>query len=563
MKAYAQSAGYAEQALQAIKIVHTYGQESLELTNFSRYLSTGNKINTKINIRQAFSFGFMMASFYAFYAYAFYFGGYLKWKEIKNPDGREYSGGAIIAIMFSTVFGAATAGSMSPHLKAFSETQIAGKLAYDTIDHEPKIKSSEKGTTLASRAEIKGQYEFKNVQFNYPSRDDVQVLKGFSCVFEEGKTTALVGPSGSGKSTIIQMLERFYDPTHGQVLLDGKDLKSYNLRSLRQLIGYVPQEPILFNATIRENMLFGKPDASENEIIDALKAAKAWDFIQKTMKENGIDTQVGGSGSQLSGGQKQRIAIARAFLKQPKILLLDEATSALDKVNERAIQDAIDNYRKTIGNITTVVIAHRLSTIRDADKIVVMKNGVLEEMGNHEELLQKYPEGIYAGFCAKQASAEAQATATDSPSKLVEQLVEADMAEDQTGGDKFYKEQLKKADEIDQKEQDHLDELAKENEKVSGFSKLFPYNNPKSIIPVAVLGAILNGSFQPILGVLFAKLLNYLSVPFVYLGYKEFEDEMLKGNFKTEEEMIAEGKRITEENVTNIVYIFIIFAVAT
>jgi len=222
---------------------------------------------------------------------------------------------------------------------------------------------------------MQGQFEFRNVDFFYPARPDNKILDQFSCIFEAGKTTALVGPSGSGKSTTIQLLERFYDPSAGSVLLDGQDVKTLNLKSMRQVIGYVGQEPVLFNASIKENMLFAKPDATDDEIIQALKDANAWSFIEKKMTKTGIETQVGGSGGQLSGGQKQRIAIARAFLKQPRILLLDEATSALDKMNERAIQDAIDNYRKKIGNITTIVIAHRLSTIKDADKIVVMKNG--------------------------------------------------------------------------------------------------------------------------------------------------------------------------------------------
>jgi len=235
---------------------------------------------------------------------------------------------------------------------------------------------------------MKGKIEFKDVSFVYPSREELKVLSSFNCVFEEGKTTALVGPSGSGKSTVIQLMERFYDPCSGQVLIDGVDLKSINLTSLRQQIGYVGQEPVLFNTSIRENMYFAKPDATDAEIEQALKDANAWSFIKSKMGEKGIDTEVGASGGQLSGGQKQRIAIARAFLKKPKILLLDEATSALDKVNEKLVQDAIDNYRRSTGDITIIVIAHRLSTIKDADKIVVIKNGELTEMGNHQDLLR-------------------------------------------------------------------------------------------------------------------------------------------------------------------------------
>ena len=171
---------------------------------------------------------------------------------------------------------------------------------------------------------------------------------------------------------------------------------------MRRCIGYVGQEPVLFNTTIKENMLFAKPDATEEEIVQALTDANAMSFIEE-FGSDGINTEIGGAGgSSLSGGQKQRIAIARAFLKKPKIILLDEATSALDRVNEKLVQEAIDNYRKKTGSITIIVIAHRLSTIRDADKIVVMKNGELIEMGNHEELHEKFPDGTYVGFCKKQ-----------------------------------------------------------------------------------------------------------------------------------------------------------------
>ena len=310
--------------------------------------------------------------------------------------------------MFSVVFGAFNFGGAGPHIASVAEGQIAGKLAFDVIDHEPEINPDDKKAKQIDKKSLKGNFEFKNVNFRFPSRPELLVMNNFSCTFEAGKTTALVGPSGSGKSTIIQMVERFYDPESGDIELDGVNIKDVNLSSMRQAIGYVPQEPVLFNTSIKENMLFAVPDATDADIIEALKAANAWDFIQEHMAEKGIDTHVGAGGGQLSGGQKQRIAIARAFLKKPRILLLDEATSALDKINERAVQDAIDNYRRTTGDITILVIAHRLSTIIDADKIVVVKAGSLAEMGNHQELLQNYPDGIYAGFVAKQQSAEAQ-----------------------------------------------------------------------------------------------------------------------------------------------------------
>ena len=194
------------------------------------------------------------------------------------------------------------------------------------------------------------------------------------------------------------MIERFYQNDSGTITVDGKPIEKLDLRSFRRMIGYVGQEPVLFNATIRENMKFADPNAKDEDIIEALKAANAYDFIQKI--KTGLDTIVGGSGGSLSGGQKQRVAIARAFLKKPRILLLDEATSALDKVNENIVQKAIDNYRQK-NPISIIVIAHRLSTIKDADKIVVLVNGTLTEMGNHDELIQNYPNGTYAEFCKK------------------------------------------------------------------------------------------------------------------------------------------------------------------
>ena len=169
------------------------------------------------------------------------------------------------------------------------------------------------------------------------------------------------------------------------------------------MVGYVGQEPVLFNTSVRENMKFSKPDATDDEIVEALKMANAWDFIGSIEK---LDMSVGPGGNQLSGGQKQRVAIARAFLKKPRILLLDEATSALDSVKEKKVQAAIDNYRKEVKGVTIVVIAHRLSTIRDADNIIVVKDGILVEQGNHEDLLKHYPSGVYAGFCEKQQRAE-------------------------------------------------------------------------------------------------------------------------------------------------------------
>ncbi|CAH1394583.1 unnamed protein product [Nezara viridula] len=235
------------------------------------------------------------------------------------------------------------------------------------------------------KPEIRGNVEFQDVMFSYPTREKVQVLKRLNLKIEAGKTVALVGDSGCGKSTIVSLLERFYLPNEGKILIDGNDINDINVRYLRSQMGLVSQEPVLFDMTIKENILYGLEDeVTMDKIIEAAKIANIHDFIMKLPQA--YETSVGERGSKLSGGQKQRIAIARAVLRNPKILLLDEATSALDTENEKVVQEALENA--SVGR-TTIVIAHRLSTIRKADKIVVLQSGVVVEEGNHEQLMER------------------------------------------------------------------------------------------------------------------------------------------------------------------------------
>lgn len=231
----------------------------------------------------------------------------------------------------------------------------------------------------------------------YPSRPDQKILNDFSHTFKVGTTTAIVGPSGSGKSTVVQLVERFYDPESGEVIVDGKNLKNIKLRNYRQQIGYVGQEPVLFNTTFKKNILMGKPDATDADIEEALRKTNAWDFVEKA---GGINANVGAGGGQLSGGQKQRIALARAFIKKPRVLIFDEATSALDKVNEAEVQKSIDQMKVELGNVTSIVIAHRLTTVKNADNIIVLKKGKIVEQGTHNSL--KDAGGLYAKLAADQ-----------------------------------------------------------------------------------------------------------------------------------------------------------------
>lgn len=262
----------------------------------------------------------------------------------------------------------------------------------EILNEEPEITDAPDAVVI-DRA--KGQIEFRNVSFQYI--EDSPVLKNITFKVEPGETVALVGPTGVGKTTIANLLPRFYDPDSGEILVDGINIRNISLSSLRKQISFVSQDVFLFNGTIRENILYGRQDATDNEIIAAAKAANAHEFILELPE--GYETRVGERGVKLSGGQRQRISIARAILKDAPILILDEATSSVDTQTERLIQEALTKLKK---DRTTLVIAHRLSTIREADQIIVIEEGEIVEKGNHEELLQA--EGLYSQLCKAQST---------------------------------------------------------------------------------------------------------------------------------------------------------------
>ncbi|KAI6027591.1 multidrug resistance protein 4 [Pisolithus microcarpus] len=280
------------------------------------------------------------------------------------------------------------AGIVFTFVPDISSAHGAGVAIIKLLDLIPKIDGdAADGKTLEGRR-VEGQVQLENIHFRYPTRPTVSVLRGLNLTVAPGTYVALVGASGCGKSTVIQLIERFYDPLIGRVLLDGQPINEYNIQEYRKQIALVSQEPTLYTGTIRFNILLGatKPvsEVTQEELVAACRDANILDFIQSL--PNGFDTEVGGKGSQLSGGQKQRIAIARALLRSPKVLLLDEATSALDSTSEKVVQEALDRAAK---GRTTIAIAHRLSSIQNADCIYFIKDGRVSEAGTHDELLAR------------------------------------------------------------------------------------------------------------------------------------------------------------------------------
>ena len=300
-----------------------------------------------------------------------YYGGRLVLVE-GSFDGPEFI--TFMALAYNILTPAKAISKASYNVK---QGNAAAERVLEILETESPLKDK---PNAKDKVDFTTNIDIKNVNFKY---ENDYVLKDFSITVPKGQSVALVGQSGSGKSTIANLVTRFYDVNDGEITIDGVDIRDLKKKSLRHLMGLVTQDSILFNDTIKNNILLGKQDATDQEIIEALKIANAWEFVKDLPK--GIDTNIGDSGNKLSGGQKQRLSIARAVLKNPPIMILDEATSALDTESERLVQSALENMML---NRTSLVIAHRLSTIQNADKIVVMHRGEIVEVGKHDELLK-------------------------------------------------------------------------------------------------------------------------------------------------------------------------------
>ncbi|XP_057550281.1 ABC transporter B family member 11-like isoform X2 [Amaranthus tricolor] len=378
---YAKAAVVVEQTLGSIRTVASFTGEKEAIGKYNKAVGSAYKAGIQEGVTTGLGLGVVTFIIFSSYALAIWFGSRMILRG-------HYTGGDVINVIVGVIIGSMSLGQASPSMTAFAAGQAAAYKMFETINKKPDIDPFDPNGKVLE--DIHGDITFKDVSFSYPTRLEEHIFNGFSLTISSGTTAALVGQSGSGKSTVISLIERFYDPQAGEVLIDGINIKEFQLRWIRQKISLVSQEPVLFGLSIKDNIAYGKDGATIEEIKAAAEFANAAKFIDKLPQ--GLDTLVGEHGTQLSGGQKQRVAIARAILKDPRILLLDEATSALDAESERIVQEALD---RIMVNRTTVIVAHRLSTIRNADMIAVIHQGKVVEKGVHSELL-KDPNGAYS-----------------------------------------------------------------------------------------------------------------------------------------------------------------------
>ena len=385
----AESQVIVEETMQGISNVKAFANEWYEIARYKGKINEVVKLAIKGGIYRGYFASFIIFCLFGAIVAVVWYGVTL----CINGEIKEV--GDLISFVLYSAFIGASFGGIAELYAQIQKAVGATERVFELLEEVPeKINATQKHSTQ----KIKGNVSFKNVGFSYPSRPEIEVLKGVNFTAQFGQKIALVGPSGAGKSTISSLLLRFYTIDKGEILIDDKNIYDYDLENLRGNMSIVPQDVILFGGSIRENIAYGKPDASEEEIIMAAKQANAYDFVMGFPEQFG--TLVGERGIKLSGGQRQRIAIARALLKNPSILILDEATSSLDSESEKLVQEALENLME---GRTSIIIAHRLATIRSADAILVLNEGKIVEKGTHKELLE-IENGIYKNLSNLQFS---------------------------------------------------------------------------------------------------------------------------------------------------------------
>ncbi|XP_031254776.1 ABC transporter B family member 15-like [Pistacia vera] len=488
---YNKAGTIAEQAISSIRTVYSFVGETKTINEFSSALEGLVNLGVKQGLAKGWAIGSSNIN-YAIWSFIAYYG-----SRMVMYHGAQ--GGNVYAVGTAIALGGQALATGLSNLKSISEALSAGERIMEVIKRIPKIDSyNMEGQILGS---VSGEVEFRHVEFAYPSRPESIIFKDLCLKIPAGKTVALVGGSGSGKSTVISLLQRFYDPLGGDILLDGVATDKLQLKWLRSQMGLVSQEPALFATTIKENILFGKEDATMEEIVQAAKASNVHRFISQLPQQ--YDTQVGERGVQMSGGQKQRIAIARAVIKAPRILLLDEATSALDSESERVVQEALDNA--AVGR-TTIIIAHRLSTIRYADVIAVIQNGHVMETGSHDELIQD-ENGHYTSLVHLQQTEKEQSATPDET--MLTNLTSSSMSDPsfrlsldvnpRRGDDD---------DEDDDRRNSNIEDYKKKLPAPS-FRRLLALNLPEwKQASLGCLSAILYGAVQPVYSFIIGSMVN-------------------------------------------------------
>ena len=385
----AESQVVVEETMQGISIVKAFANEWYEIARYNGKIKEVVKIAIKGGKYRGYFASFIIFCLFGAIVAVVWFG-------VRLSISGEMSVGQLISFVLYSTFVDASFGGIAELYAQIQKAIGATERVFELLDETPEKINSDRD--LATIDKIKGNVTFKNVAFSYHSRKEIKVLKDVSFTANFGQKIAIVGPSGTGKSTIASLLLRFYTIDEGEILVDGKNIYDFDLEHLRGNMSIVPQDVILFGGTIRENIAYGKPNATEEEIVTASKQANAYNFIESFPKK--FETIVGERGIKLSGGQRQRIAIARALLKNPSILILDEATSSLDSKSEKLVQEALEILME---GRTSIIIAHRLSTIRSADQILVLDNGKITEQGTHQELIA-LENGIYKNLSNLQFS---------------------------------------------------------------------------------------------------------------------------------------------------------------
>ena len=501
-KTYEKAGGIAEEMLYNIKTVASFANFEYEMNRFNEKIEVCYQIELKTICKLGFCIGFMMFFLNCTMFVSLLYGRTLIQKEFNSNKGRNFTGGDVITVTFCTLMGVMGIGMVAPNIKIVQESCTATSDYFTLYEREIPMDFSN-SNEKPDISQIKGEIIFKDVKFIYPSDVNKRViLDNLNINFEPGKKIALVGESGCGKSTTVNLIERLYETTSGEIFIDNLEIKNYDIQYLRSLIGYVQQEPVLFNKSIRENIIFGREELLNNLgniddlIQEACDESYATEFINHL--PGGLDYVVGIKGSKLSGGQKQRIAIARAICAKPKILILDEATSALDNKSEKEVQRALDNISQK--NVTTIIIAHRLSTIKNADLIYAIKEGKVLEKGTHKELLEK--QGYYAGLVKSQLAQD-----------------EIETKEEQEMQKKKSTLKRKNTDEEVQFDKDEDIIIEQDNVKIKPTRLLGEIPDKKLNMFLACLGAAIVGGLSPANGVMMGNAMNGLNSKFETVRY--------------------------------------------